>query len=528
MRIKNGDGWASRYREMSRMLYQVRRLAPHLGILGISTLHPRYPIPADQMELMKLLDKMDQKTAKARMPSFLSLWVGGSISLLYAVRESLNIAHLRLRFAPALRRLKKEPIDLLIKSWCFGIEPSDGSGDFYYGTLGEDLQKKGIRPLFLCGDARGRMTKELARHLFEKRPVRAVPEAVLVPMWAPFVAVWGQLRGVLRIRRLGLRSGDARFAAVCAAVSSYGMNPATLRHSLYFYIAREAVKAWKPRALVTLYEGQPWEKLAWHGARAADPRCRIIGYQHTVVMPQSLSLLSPNQGSWELSAPDAVLCLGEVTRKMMEEGHRPFGSRLIRFGSFRRTNGSAGGHPPQPERRTVLVLPVGVLDEAVLLFNFAIKLAESCPGYRFIFRCHPVLPFDRVRPHLTGSLERLSNIEISKEGVISSDFGRSSTVLYHGSSAVLYAVLDGLKPLYLHFEQLPDTDPLFQMSEWKEPVFSAEGAARALEIYGSVSAAEAARQWRGAFDYVQGYAPSVDESSVGSLLDLIGSREDAG
>lgn len=528
MTLAVDDPWLERYRQMADRMYEVRRHARHLGILGISTLHPRYPIPQDHLDLMKLLLDLEKAPAAVRPPAGAEIFVRWLQSLLYACRESLYLFVLRIRFGRVLQRLAKEPVDLLVKSWCFGSAGSNGAGDFYYGTLGQLLQKKGVRSLFLLGDARGRMSATLIRQLLKGTHLAVVPEPLLLPPSTPFLAAWRQLRGAFAIRRLITKTRDPQLAAVCRCACFQGVQPAALRHGLYFDIALHAVARWKPKALVTLYEGQPWEKLAWHGAKAARPECRIVGYQHTVIMPHALSLLAPNRPSWEMSVPEAVLCLGETTRRMLSAGHEPFGTRLFSFGSFRHENGLSPRRRPQPGVRTTLVLPVGVLNEAVVLFHSALELARAMPAQRFLFRCHPVLPFEEVRPHLGEDPKRYSNVEVSREKEAVRDFTRSSSVLYHGSSAVLYAVLHGLKPLYWVTPQLPDTDPLFELQDWRVRVGGGQEAAQILTDYAALSEEEAHRQWFPARSYVEDYTKPVDDRSVEALLEAAGVRGGVG
>ena len=508
-----------RYRQMAEKMYLARRLCPRLGVLGASTLHPRYPIPGDHLELLKEIGEPQS----FRIPSLRFLLLQSLPSFAYAVKESLHLMNLKIRLRPFRSLLREGKADLLIKSWCFGPQDLNGSGDFYYGTLADQLQKRGIRALLLLGDGRGRMDVALARRILKEKQGTVIPEPMLLSVFAPFRALARQLRGALGLRRAALQARDPRLAKISGVAALQGVNPSALRHSLYFDLAREAVRRWRPRALVTLYEGQPWEKLAWHGARSASADCRIIGYQHTVVMPHALSLLKPNRSSWEISVPDAVLCLGETPQRMLTAGHQPFGVPLVVFGSFReRGHQSLQESRPRPGKRTVLVLPVGVLDEAQLLFQFAMRLAGQLPEFHFVFRCHPVLPFDQMRAHLNQSPELIPNIEISSHKEIGVDFLRSSAVLYHGSSAVLYAVLHGLKPLYLRTENLPDTDPLFELTQWREVIASEEEAGRVLKEYEANSGENVLASWKTAQGYVQSYTQPVKESSIDALLKVAG------
>ncbi len=537
---RSSDQWLQCYREMTEKLYELRRQLPDLVTLSVPTLHPRYPVPADQVELVYHWSK------GIPLPSWSRCGKAWARSLVFAFLETQYLFRLKIRFSSRLKALRLDRADLLIKAWTFSGASRNGSGDFYYGPLADQAQSQGIRSAFLYGDPRGRIGWQELQRMFKREGPQSLPEALFVPIWAPFLLWMKQLRSAFSLYRLASRASDPKLASVGAVCTVSCLQPSTLRNALYFYIVREAVRRFRPRTFLTLYEGQPWEKIAWHGAKAADPKVKILGYQHTVVMPHSLSLTSPNRPSWELSVPEAVLCLGEVTRRMMAEGHHPFGSRLIEFGTFRRTKESLQLSPPRPSRRTILVLPVGVLEEAVLLFDFATRLAKGSFQDRFIFRCHPVLPFGKVHPHLKEDPLRFTNIEVSgqravvrrplaeatgrravvrrplaeatDQGEITDDFKRSSAVLYHGSSAVLYSLLYGLKPLYVRFKELPDTDPLFEVEQWCERVTCVEEAGQALTRYGSSSEQGALKEWEPAFQYANRYLRPVDSASMDSFF----------
>lgn len=525
----HGNGWMSRYETLTDLLYEVRRRCRYLAVLGTSTLHPRHSLPADHLQLMEALaggGALGSQPAAGRSadhvpPSLLliALWWGRCA--LFACRETLGLLWLKGRYRAALRRLQQEPADVVMKSWCFSPESFEGSSDFYYGTVPHQLQARGMTCLLLHGDTRERNDGAFMRAILQGGPVRTVPEWLLVPLWAPLVTVIRQLVAALALRRLARRAAARPLARVAAAACRNSLQPITTRNTLLFDIARVAVKIWRAKVFVTLYEGQPWEQPAWHGAKAANPACVTVGYQHTVVMPHSLSLLSPNHGSWELSTPDVVLCLGEATQQMMAPGHRPHGSRLIPFGTPRRTANRPAVCGPQPGRRTILVVPeTGVPREARLMFNFAMGAARRLPEYRFIFRCHPFAPFPVVQPHLEADPADLPNVEVSTRP-ISEDFARCSAVLYRGSSSVLYAVLHGLKPIYLEDATYPDVDPLFNMEGWRERVASPEELERVLRRVDAQDG-EATAQWRRAAAYVEAYARPVTDAAIDRFLDAVG------
>lgn len=515
--------WRSRYAELSEMMLRVCRLCPRLPVMGISTLYPRHVPPPDQLQLMRELDA--QTRQRRQPPSLVSLAIRWLRCVLFASRTTFEIGVLKVRFQSELKRLSREPARVILRTWCFGPPSPETADDFYYGTLPQQLEARGVSSVLLCGDTRERFDSAFAKAVLHHPQIRRVPEQLLVPVWAPLAIAWRQLTTAIALRRLARQADTDRFAAVCAAACMGSVQPITLCNTLQFYIARSAVKRWRTGVFVTFYEGQPWERAAWHGAKAADPACILVGYQHTVLKPFSVSVVSPQRTPWEPAVPNVVLCLGEVTRKMIAKGHEPFGSRLVVFGRCRLAMDDRGPLLPRPDRRTVLVIPEGILTECQLLFDVATQAASRLPDHRFIFRCHPVLPFTEIRAYLHEAPERLPNIEISEHNSLATDCARSSVALYRGSSTVLHAVLHGLKPLYVHDDRFPDADPLFALAQWRQTVMSPGEIQDGLRRYASTPQAEAAEQWRPSASYVNDYTKPINEASMDRFLDAVGLRQ---
>lgn len=518
--------WSGSYVQLFEMMGRVYRQCPRLPVLCISILHPRHAPPPDQIRLLRELDA--QTGPRRRPPSLIGLMIRWLRCVLFAVRATLGIGALKVCFRSTLKHLMREPARVILRTWCFGPPSPETADDFYYGTLPQQLEARGLSSVLLCGDTRERFDGAFAHAVLRHPTIRRVPEQLLMPVWAPLVIVWQQLTAALVLRRLALQADTDRFAAVCAAACEGSVQRLTLCNTLQFSIARSAVKAWRASAFVTFYEGQAWEHAAWHGAKAADPTCVVVGYQHTVLKPFSRAVVSPERIPWEPAVPEVVLCLGEVTRSMMVKGHEPFGNRLVLFGTCRRTMENTGPVRPRPDRRTVLVIPEGILTEAQLLFDFATQAAEGLRDHQFIFRCHPVLPFDEIRPRLQTVPERLTNIEISQTNSFAEDCDRSSVALYRGSSAVLYAVLRGLKPLYVRDDRFPDADPLFALTPWRQTVASAGDLRERLQRYALTPEEEAAEEWRLGVGYVNAYAGPVTDASLDRFLDAVGLRRHEG
>ena len=510
--------WSGAFSAVAEQMYAVLKACPRRALLACSTVNPRHPLPLDHLELVATVTG-SSACALDYQPSMAKRIKAFSRSLAFAALVTIRIAYVRARFHTKIRALLREPASVVMKTWFFG-PPSGNGPDFYFGRLPNLLQANGMSYVLVGGNLGTGSATCFARSLLDSGR-HAIPELALVRLWAPLAILADQILTSFSLTKLAKNSHNPLFSAVASRASLECLRPATFSHALHYYTAKRAVEIWRPKAYATLYEGQPWEKVAWLGAKNADPACRTMGYQHAVVMPHSLGLIAPHVDGWEFPAPDIVFGLGDATIALMEGGHRALGTTFMTLGSFRRTSEKQQQASPSPTRRVVLVVPEGFMEEAVLLFERAAEAAIAMPDYRFVFRCHPQLPFDRIRSHLSNDIAALPNVEISDRVAIEDDFARSSVVLYRGSSVVLYAVLAGLKPYYFNEPGMPYVDPLYQLGCWRESVDSVGKLADSLRHYAQMDAERILTEWTSAKVFCNDYASPVNELDVTEAINFL-------
>ncbi|MFC2117187.1 hypothetical protein ACFLSY_00915 [Bacteroidota bacterium] len=509
--------WRKAFTAVAEQMYALLNACPRRALLACSTVNPRHPLPKDHLELVNM--KMNPSALPLDYrPKISSQIIAFIKSIVFAICETSRIIFVHIRFYTDLRVFFREPANVVMKTWFFAT-PQDEGYDFYYGDLPNLLRINGLHCMLLGGNSGVTSTGTFVRGLL-KSGRKAVPESALVPLWGPASIIFDQVRTSIVLTKLGCKSKNRIFSAVAFRASLECLKPATLQQALHFYIAKCAVEKWNPKFFATLYEGQPWEKLAWLGAKAANSECITLGYQHTIVMPHSWGLLRPNFGSWEFPAPDKVLALGNITIAMMKKGQQEFKTTFVPLGSFRRTTNGHAMRSPTPSQRVVLVVPEGIIEEATLLFEQAIQTAIMTPDHQFIFRCHPVLPFNQVRDRLSIDVSRITNVEISTRVAIEEDFARSSVVLYRGSSVVLYGILSGLKPYYLNEPGRPFVDPLFHLKEWRESIDTATQLSNALHDYTQMDPESARVAWAPAKTFVDQYSITINESAISQAFDI--------
>jgi hypothetical protein len=171
---------------------------------------------------------------------------------------------------------------------------------------------------------------------------------------------------------------------------------------------------------------------------------------------------------------------------------------------------------------TFLVLPEGIELECIHLFEFALECARRLPDARFVFRTHPVLPFERLESKLRGYHPVPSNVEVSRDRSIEDDFTRAAYLLYRGSSTVIYAILAGLKPFYIARPNEMDIDPLYELSEWREYVHSVDDLIPRYRSHRAQAGKNSIAEWQRARDYCDGYVQPIREDAIDKMIELAG------
>jgi len=170
----------------------------------------------------------------------------------------------------------------------------------------------------------------------------------------------------------------------------------------------------------------------------------------------------------------------------------------------------------------VLVTPEGITSETKALFTFAYKCAQRLPSYSFILRSHPELPISKAIELLPVDIVNQPNIVMSDKKSIDEDFGRASVLMYRGSSSVLYAILNGLLPIYVHVDTMVDTDPLYMLESWRKLCSTSDEFADLLERYERTPVEQLETEWCAAANYVMNYTVPVEEYGIEQFLAAVG------
>jgi hypothetical protein len=413
--------------------------------------------------------------------------------------------------------------DVIILSWLVHVDHLEEEEDFYFGKLQTLLGDRGLSSLLLLRNQSGVPAAKLVK--------RALRKGAASRMMLPDAHAMGEETALLyrcvKARRefKGLLRGTlpALHRRVIRRACREQLSEETVGNLRLHGQIREICRRINPTMVVGMYEGHASERCTWNAARTSSTEPRIcVGYQHTTLREHAHAA-KRSIGKDRQYDPDIILTLGDATRKTLMSCQALDGTDFITLGTHRRGGEGCADGAAKPDA-AFLVLPEGIPSECIYLFNFALECAHRLLGHRFIFRTHPVLPFDRIRGRLRGYGKMPLNVEISRHRDINDDFARSSAVLYRGSSAVFYAVLWGLKPFYVSRRHEMDIDPLHDISRWREHVRSVDDLLDQNRAYQSQDPEQRQKDWGFARDYCRSYALPIREGAVDVLIETAGKR----
>jgi hypothetical protein len=367
-------------------------------------------------------------------------------------------------------------VDVLIVSHLNHPTQLQEEADFYFGDLQRLLRERGATSLLA-----------LANHLPATPPVPDCESApamrILLPDSLPLgaeVRVWAAGAGAGRALLGEARRAHAPlYKSLAHLVGRQALSGHAVRNLRLHHAIASLCRQLTPRIVITTYEGDASERVIWHAARQGQHRPLCVGYQHASLRAHAHAIRRRVNVPGLACDPDVVLTLGEITEAALAASDALRPVELITYGTHRRPHATVGANGSD-RGALCLVLPDGDPSECDILFRFAIDCARQMPAVIFFLRPHPASRFDAAALRALGGAAVPTNIAFSPSGTLAEHCARARYCLYRGSSAVIEAVLAGVKPFYLARPNELSFDPLYQLGHWRETVTGpAEFAARA-------------------------------------------------
>ncbi len=366
-------------------------------------------------------------------------------------------------------------IDALFVSHLLNSSQAGQSDDFYFGGLPNEMVAKGHSVVIALINHSG----QSASHLADMWKESLVPRVILSGslQFLEEVALRHRLKTEsLRLRKLATREDHGLARCVIARASQEALSGGSLTAlCMASQIGALVTKLW-PKAIVVTHEGHSWERVAFAAARKSFPGVRCIGYQHAALFRLQHAVRRNLALGYN---PDQILTAGTVGKAQMERAPGLNGIPISVLGSNRAFKGATinGGLPIHPDKvdqldkPACLVLPEGIASECHFLFEFSMACAQSCPEIQFVWRLHPIVTYESLAVQ-NQKLRTLPRNIVLSQATLEEDIARCRWTLYRGTTAVVPAVVAGLRPIYLQLSGELTIDPLYELEVWRTKVAS--------------------------------------------------------
>ncbi len=419
-----------------------------------------------------------------------------------------------IRFNPKLIAIN-ENADVLFISHLVSLEESKADKDFYYGTLPVFLEKeKGLHTITGLIDHTPSDKSFTQKKSIEEKGLNRFlfPKTLSVSKEIGFGIQ--SFRSFRKLSIAGSREKDPERKKILREAALHALSPETANALRIQALTKYALEKTGARNLVITWEGRSWERLTIQAARFVNTSIKCIGYQHTVLLASSHALKRSLGKEYD---PDIICTLGEATAELISASNTFADTKILPFGSYR-MGGNIGGEKPVTQNSKCLVAPEGIESESYLLFGFAIELAKQLPETQFIFRTHPVLPYQWIAGKYPSLKDLPANCHLSELANINDDFLRCDLLLYRGSSVAIYAVLNGLKPCYYSIPGEISIDPLYMLGNWRAIVEDVDQFTAILAAGKKISANERTLQFDAAFSICKKYVQIPDEELFNGVI----------
>ena len=199
------------------------------------------------------------------------------------------------------------------------------------------------------------------------------------------------------------------------------------------------------------YEGQPFEKLLCKELNFLK-HVKSFGYQFSILRKFNYSIFLDLGKNY---FPTKIFTINKFNKKILNQKLK-YKVQIENIGFLRKHKFLKFKKKKNKKKKDIkiLVIPEGILDEIKILFEYCNNNYNK--NIKFTFRLHPIFENNKIVRNLINS----KNIILSRNS-IKHDLLNNEYVLYRGSSLIINAINNGLKPIYLHLSNEISIDPLF-------------------------------------------------------------------
>jgi hypothetical protein len=335
------------------------------------------------------------------------------------------------------------------------------SNDFYFGNLPNLLSKKGYSVLVVLFNHIS-TNKALPLDKWDKN----IPRIILSNNNGLINEIGYFFNFISESKKLIIKSKDEKYIVKknVLKLASNQLMP-TINNLRIYYQFFKLAKIVNAKKVIITYEGHGSERLIFSAFKKNSQKIKCIGYQHALIFKEQYAIKRLLKNIYN---PDLIYTSGESGKIELKNYGLKNNTPIVVLGSNRVFDIEHKSHN-LTKSISILVIPEAIFSECILLFEFSLICAKQMPNINFIWRLHPLMNFNQITSENLDINKLPSNIILSNR-TIKDDINSSNLVLYRGSTAVINAVIAGLRPIYLNLPGEMTIDPLYQFDKFKTNV----------------------------------------------------------
>ena len=327
--------------------------------------------------------------------------------------------------------------------------------DFYFGNLPQLLRDEGLNSAISLINHTPFDNKLVQKKWVNSKTPR-ITISGSVHILDEIKMLYKCFREYLKLKQESNKSQEFYFKNIALMAARDIFSQQTLLNLRIGNQIKRIVKDIQPNVIIATFEGHAWERVVFYNAKLAKPDIYCIGYQHAALFKNQYAIKRPI--AKQVFNPDLILTSGLIGYEQLVNESLYSSTSFEILGSHKNitlNNKSV----IEKEKNTCLVIPEGVAAECLILFEFSIKCAIKFPDIKFIWRVHPILKIDEIINNFKKFKSLPDNISISKAS-LKDDLKESNWALYRGTTAIVEAVLNDVKPIYFEMGTF-NVDPLY-------------------------------------------------------------------
>jgi hypothetical protein len=352
------------------------------------------------------------------------------------------------------------------------------ANDPYFGTLPNEMvsQRYSVVTAFInhCGVCPKKLKAE---DVIKSRRIWLLPQGTGLLCG---LRAFGQMIrvSISLLRRVGDQDGEAErdyFRLIATAqLDHHSLVALQLSNKI-----RQVCMDLRPSVLIVTFEGYPWERLVCKRLHEKFPKITIIGYQHSVIAKGPRAI---NHKFGDGMDPDHVFCAGLFLRDSLIEDGEILSENTTIIGTPKCVLSERAMGEEHPKLGAcILAVPEGIMSESLILGRALAELARLVPDIPCILRLHPLISTAKLLRQCSHIQSAPENFSFSCQP-LENDINDAGWLLYRGSSVVINAISNGVRPLYFGNTQRNIGDILPTYLKWRVKCSSVEDLAKQIEL----------------------------------------------